>query len=321
MSTAAKTGVLLMNLGTPDAPTPEAIRRYLRQFLHDYRVIDLSRWIWCPILHGIILPLRPRKLAPQYAAIWRPDGSPLLAITRLQAAALTAELKMPVAVAMRYGSPDATAGLAELQAAGVTRVIALPTYPQYSHTTTASSFDSLDAAFAHMNWQPDVRKVSDYHADARYITALADSVRAHWSAQGRAQKLLMSFHGLPQRYVDAGDPYETQCLETARNLAAALALQQGEWQVAWQSRVGKAQWLQPYTDVLLDELPRAGVKTLDVICPGFAADCLETLDEIATRYAAQFVAAGGEHLRYIPALNATDSHVRALAGIVTQHAV
>ncbi len=259
-------GVLLMNLGTPDAPTPDAIRRYLRQFLSDRRVVDLPRALWLPVLYGFILPLRPRKLVPQYA--------------------------------------------------GVTRVVALPLYPQFSATTTASSFDALHVALAAMDWNVEVREIEDYHADARYIAELAVSVREHWAAHGRSQRLLMSFHGLPQRYVDAGDPYERQCAATARNLAAALGLQENEWQLAYQSRVGRAQWLQPYTDVLMDELPRAGVRTLDVVCPGFSADCLETLDEIAVRYAARFVEAGGERLRYVPALNARPGHVAALAAMI-----
>ena len=316
MNGEMRPGVLLLNLGTPDAPTPEAIRRYLRQFLSDKRVVDLPRILWNPILYGFILPLRPRKLAPQYAGIWRKDGSPLLAITREQRAALSATLNLPVAIAMRYGSPDAAAGLTELRQAGVTRVIALPLYPQYSGTTTASSFDALDAALAQMNWRPGLRRIEDYHADAGYLAALAASVREHWAAHGRAQRLLMSFHGVPQRYVDAGDPYEKQCIATAQGLAAALALKEGEWQLAYQSRVGKAQWLQPYTDQLMAELPAQGLRTLDVICPGFSADCLETLDEIAVRYAAQFVAAGGERLRYVPALNARPGHVAALVQLV-----
>ena len=309
-------GVLLMNLGTPDAPTPEAIRRYLREFLSDKRVVDLPRILWNPILYGFILPLRPRKLTPQYAGIWRKDGSPLLAISREQRTALAAALNLPVAIAMRYGSPDAAAGLAELRVAGVDRVIALPLYPQYSRTTTASSFDSIEAALTQMNWQPELRRIEDYHADALYIAALAASVREHWAAHGRAQRLLMSFHGLPQRYITAGDPYEKQCIATAQKLAAALTLKDGEWQLAYQSRVGKAPWLQPYTDQLLAELPAQGLRTLDVTCPGFSADCLETLDEIAVRYAAQFVQAGGQRLRYVPALNARPDHVAALAQLV-----
>jgi len=309
-------GVLLLNLGTPDAPTAEAIRPYLREFLSDRRVVDLPRWLWLPILHGIILPLRPRKLAPQYARIWRADGSPLLALTRELAAGLADALAMPVVPAMRYGRPGVAAGLAELKRSGVTRVIALPLYPQYSGTTTASAYDALDAALATDAAAPRVERVDDYHADDGYIAALADSVREHWAARGRGDALLMSFHGIPVRYAERGDPYGRQCEETARRLAAALALREGEWQVAYQSRVGKAAWLEPYTDVVIPALARRGTRKLDVICPGFAADCLETLDEVAIRYDEAFVAAGGEALRYVPALNARPAHVAALARIV-----
>jgi protoporphyrin/coproporphyrin ferrochelatase len=310
-------GVLLLNLGTPDAPTPAAIRPYLREFLSDRRVVDLPRWLWLPILHGVILPLRPRKLAPLYACIWRDDGSPLLAITRMLAAALSGELApMPVVAAMRYGRPGIAAGIAQLRQAGVTRLVVLPLYPQYSATTTASAFDAVDAALRAAAWQPQLARIDDYHADAGYIEALAASVREHWAAQGRGEILLMSFHGIPQRYAERGDPYGRQCEVTARRLAAALALRDDEWQLAYQSRVGKAAWLGPYTDVVVPALARRGVRRLDVVCPGFAADCLETLDEIAIRYRDAFVAAGGEALRYVPALNARPAHVAALARLV-----
>jgi ferrochelatase len=310
-------GVLLVNLGTPDAPSAAAIRPYLREFLSDRRVVDLPRALWWPILHGIILPLRPRKLAPLYARIWRDDGSPLLAITRELAAALAGALApVPVVAAMRYGRPSVAAGLAGLRAAGVTRVIALPLYPQYSATTTASAFDALDAALAATAAPPRAERIADYHDDAGYVAALADSVREHWAAHGRGERLLMSFHGIPLRYVERGDPYAAQCAETARRLAAALELREGEWQVAYQSRVGKAAWLGPYTDVVIPDLARRGTRRLDVICPGFSADCLETLDEVAIRYRDAFVAAGGEALRYVPALNARPAHVAALARLV-----
>jgi len=316
-----RAGVLLVNLGTPDAPTPEAIRRYLREFLSDRRVVDLPRALWLPLLHGVILPLRPRKLVPQYARIWRPDGSPLLAITREQRQALAAQLEADgggtlVVEAMRYGQPSIRTGLAELQRAGATRVIVLPLYPQYSETTTESAFDAVAAALYALGWQPELRVVRDYHDDARYIDALAQSVREHQAEHGRADRLLMSFHGIPQRYVDRGDPYGTQCEATARRLAAALELRDFDWQLAYQSRVGGAAWLGPYTDVVIRQLAHEGVRTLDVICPGFSVDCLETLDEIAIRYRELFVAAGGQALRYVPALNARPAHIDALAGLV-----
>lgn len=310
-------GVLLVNLGTPEAPTAEAIRPYLREFLSDRRVVDLPRALWWPILHGIILPLRPRKLAPQYARIWRADGSPLLAITRELRAGLAGALApVPVVEAMRYGRPSIAEGLAALRARGAERLVVLPLYPQYSRTTTASAFDGVDAALRALGWQPRQRRVEDYHADDGYVAALAASVREHWAARGRGEHLLLSFHGIPVRYAELGDPYGQQCAETARRLAAALALREGEWHVAYQSRVGSAAWLGPYTDVVIPLLARRGVRRLDVVCPGFAADCLETLDEVAIRYAEAFVAAGGEALRYVPALNARPDHVAALARIV-----
>ena len=315
-------GVLLINLGTPDAPTPAAIRPWLREFLSDRRVVDLPPALWWPILYGIILPLRPRALAPLYARIWRPDGSPLLAFTRAQRQALAAALAgsgadAPLVLeAMRYGQPGLAAALGEMQRAGVTRLAVLPMYPQYSATTTASALDGLTAARQALGWEPDLRVIEDYHTDAGYIDALAESVREHWAAHGQGERLLMSFHGIPVRYAERGDPYGAQCAETARRLAAALSLRDDQWLIAYQSRVGKAAWLQPYTDLAIPELAREGLRRLDVICPGFAADCLETLDEIAIRYAASFVAAGGEALRYVPALNARPAHIEALARLV-----
>jgi protoporphyrin/coproporphyrin ferrochelatase len=319
----AADGVLLINLGTPAAPTAAAIRPWLRDFLSDRRVVDLPRWLWLPVLHGVILPLRPRRLEPLYARIWQPQGSPLLVITRELRDALARRLAAqgtPVAVAeaMRYGEPSVAAGLAALRQAGVARVVALPLYPQYSATTTASAWDALDAALAATGWRPEVLRIEDYHVDPGYVAALADSVRAHWAAHGRGERLLLSFHSIPQRYADAGDPYDRQCRATAAALAGALGLAEGEWQIAYQSRVGKAAWLRPYTDEVVPALARAGVRRLDAICPGFAADCLETLDEVAIRYAEAFVAAGGEALRYVPALNAQPAHAAALAALVAE---
>jgi ferrochelatase len=314
---AAAAGVLLINLGTPDAPTPEAIRPYLREFLSDRRVVDLPRWLWLPVLHGVILPLRPRKLAPLYARIWRADGSPLLAITReLRDALATALAPMPVVEAMRYGQPGIAAALGQLRRQGVSRLVVLPLYPQYSATTTASAYDGVDAALRALGWQPEQRRIDDYHADTGYVAALAASVREHWAAHGRGECLLLSFHGIPQRYVERGDPYARQCAETARRLAAALQLRDDQWRIAYQSRVGKARWLEPYTEELVPRLAREGMRRLDVVCPGFAADCLETLDEVAIRYREAFVAAGGEALRYVPALNARPDHVAALAHVI-----
>jgi protoporphyrin/coproporphyrin ferrochelatase len=321
----SRAGVLLINIGTPDAPTPEAIRRYLREFLSDPRVVDLPRLVWWPILHGVILPFRPARLVPQYAHIWRDEGSPLMVIAREQRAALEMrllrELTVPVAVAkaMRYGSPGIEAALVKLRHAGAGRVAVLPLYPQHSLTTSGSAFDAVHDALDRIQWWPELRRIGSYHAHPRYIGALAESVREHWAVQGRSQLLLMSFHGIPARYTRAGDPYETQCRGTAELLASALQLKPDEWQVAFQSRVGKARWSQPYTDEVLRGLPARGVRRIDVIAPGFAADCLETLDEIASRYARAFVDAGGDALRYVPALNAHPSHIDALAQIVIEH--
>jgi len=321
----AQTGVLLVNLGTPEAPTPGAIRRYLAQFLADPRVVEIPRAIWLPILYLFILPLRPRRLAHAYASIWRDDGSPLLAISREQSAALRAclELKfgrgIPVALAMTYGQPSIASALAELEAQNVRRLLVLPLFPLYSGSTTAAMLDALFAQLGARRWPPELRTVNAYHDDAGYIEALADSVRSHWQRNGRGEHLLMSFHGIPQRYVQAGDPYYCQCLKTARLLAAALDLAPEDWSAAFQSRFGKAPWVQPYTDQRIRALAQEGVENLDVICPGFAADCLETLEEVALRYGADFVAAGGTALRYVPALNAEPAHIDALAGIVSRN--
>lgn len=314
-----KTGVLLCNLGTPAAPTPQAIRPWLSQFLHDYRVVDLSRWIWCPILHGVILPLRPRKLAHAYASIWTAEGSPLLKISREQQAALQAAVgaDTAVAVGMRYGEPSIAAGIAELLGKGATRICVLPLYPQYSRTTTASVEDAVHDALAALPAPPALTWVRDYHDHPAYIEALAESVRAHWQAQGRGDHLLLSLHGIPQRYADAGDPYGQQCRRSAELLAEALQLRSSEWTLAFQSRVGRARWLQPYTDEVVTALATRGVRRLDALCPGFSADCLETLEEVALRYAELFVAGGGEQLRYVPALNSQNAHIRMMRTLLS----
>jgi ferrochelatase len=315
----AGAGILLVNLGTPAAPTAGAIRAFLREFLHDRRVVELTRWLWCPVLYLFILPFRPRRLVHAYRAIWTAQGSPLLAISRRQAAALEAAVGVPVHIAMRYGEPSIAAGLRALRAAGAARVLVLPLYPQYSATTTASVFDAVAEALRRERALPELRFVMDYHDDPGYIAALADSVRRHWAAHGRGEKLLLSFHGIPEQYARAGDPYRERCLGTAQRLAAALQLPAQDWTLAFQSRVGRAPWLQPYTDDTVAALAGDGVKTLDVIAPGFAADCLETLEEIRLRYAALFRAKGGGELRYIPALNDDDAHIRALAALARRH--
>jgi ferrochelatase len=314
-------GVLLINLGTPDAPTPAAIRRYLAQFLADRRVVELTPLLWLPQLYGFILPFRPRRLVHAYQQIWTAEGSPLLAISRRQAAALQQHLRealgrdIPVALGMTYGTPSIATALAELEARGARRIVVLPLYPHYSCSTTAAALDTLFAELNLRRWMPELRTVNSYHDDPGYIAALAASVRAHWQAQGRGEHLLLSFHGLPQRYVLAGDPYYCQCQKTARLLAEALQLAEGTFSVAFQSRFGKLPWVQPYTEPSIAALAARGVHQLDVICPGFAADCLETLEEVQLRYAETFVKAGGAALRYIPALNDDTAHIDALGAI------
>jgi protoporphyrin/coproporphyrin ferrochelatase len=318
-------GVLLVNLGTPLAPTAGAIRRWLREFLHDHRVIELTRWLWCPILYFFILPLRPRRLVHAYQSIWTPEGSPLMVISRQQGLALQAALKdsghdgHKVEVAMRYGEPSITRGLQSLRASGAERILVLPMYPQYSATTTASVFDAVARAMQTERGMPELRFINDYHDDPGYIAALADSLRRHWAKQGRGDKLLMSFHGIPESYSRKGDPYHGQCHITARLLAEALQLKPEDWTLGFQSRVGKAPWLRPYTDYLIEDLAVAGIKTLDVIAPGFSVDCLETLEEIQLRYGELFRGKGGQALRYVPALNAEPTIIQALASLVSRH--
>lgn len=311
-----RSAVLLVNLGTPDAPTAPAVRRYLAEFLHDHRVVSLTRWLWCPILHFIILPLRGPKVAHKYASIWMDGGSPLAVHTRGLAEAMQARLpEVRVAWAMRYGNPSVASVVDALRAEGVRDIAVLPLYPQYSTTTTASVQDAIDrVARAHADTR--FRVVQDYHVDAGWVAAVADSIRAHWAAHGRADRLLFSFHGIPQRLVKAGDPYETQSRASVDAIVAALGLAPDEALLTFQSRFGREPWLQPYTDETLKALAGQGVKTIDVVCPGFAVDCLETLEEISVENATLFREAGGEALRYIPCLNASDAHAVALAGVV-----
>ena len=317
----ARSGVLLVNLGTPDAPSAPAIRRYLGEFLSDRRVVELPRLLWWPILYGLILPLRPRKLAHAYAAIWTPQGSPLLAISRAQQAGLQRRLgdEIPVALGMRYGNPSIAAALDELRERGARRILVLPLYPQYSATTTAAVFDEVFAQLRPLRWWPELRLINGYHDLPAYIDALADSVRAHWQAQGGPRHLLMSFHSIPLQCLERGDPYYCFCQKTARLLANALQLAPDRWSLSFQSRLGRAKWLTPYTDRTIDRLAREGVGELDVICPGFPADCLETLEEVSLRYGEQFRAAGGKALRYVPALNDGAGHLQMLETLARQH--
>jgi len=319
-------GVLVCNLGTPEAPTTGAVRRYLAEFLSDPRVVELPRWLWLPLLHGIILNVRPRRSAHAYQAIWTDAGSPLLLHSVAQRDALAARLaeRVPggcvVTLGMRYGTPSIASAMRELAKANVRRMLVLPLYPQYSAPSTASVFDAVYQELQQWRWMPEVRTVNDYHAEPAYIAALAASVREHWATHGRGERLLISFHGIPRSYFLAGDPYYCQCQATGRLLAEALGLGRDEWVLTFQSRFGREPWLQPYTDHTLEALARDGVRTVDVICPGFAADCLETLEEIAMQNNESFVNLGGSALRYIPALNARDDHLDMMTALVLQHA-
>ncbi|TCO79547.1 ferrochelatase [Plasticicumulans lactativorans] len=319
------TGILLCNLGTPAAPTAAALRRYLAEFLWDPRVVEIPRPLWWLILHGVILRVRPAQSAAKYVSIWTEAGSPLLAIARRQAAGVQARLSavcrapVHVALGMRYGEPSIAAALRELRERGCERILLLPLYPQYSASTTASAFDAVAAELRRWRWVPELRTVGSYHDAPGYIDALAASVRTAWAEAAAGERLLFSFHGLPRRNLELGDPYFCQCHKTARLVAERLQLGEGRWAVAFQSRFGRAEWLQPYTSVLLAEWARAGVRRADVICPGFSADCLETLEEIAVENRDTFVHAGGEALRYIPALNDTPAHLDLLVGLIRQH--
>ena len=309
--------LLLVNLGTPQAPTAPEVRRYLAEFLHDHRVVQLTRWLWCPLLHFLILPLRSPKVAHKYASIWMADGSPLAVYTARLASAVQSRLpQWRVAHAMRYGEPSLASALRQLRADGVRAVRVLPLYPQYSTTTTEAVADVI----AKHGQGLEVAMLQDYHRDAGWAAAVAASIRAHWDAHGRGERLLLSFHGIPQRLVDAGDPYAMQCEASAQAIAAALDVPRAEILLTFQSRFGREQWLQPYTQATLEQLARDGVRTVDVACPGFAVDCLETLEEITVENANAFRALGGEALRYIPCLNDAPDHAQALAALAQQEA-
>ena len=319
-------GVLVANLGTPDAPTAPAVRRYLAEFLADPRVVELPRWKWLPILHGIILRVRPRHAAEAYRKVWTEEGSPLLAISRRQTAArqaaLSSRLPGPVRVVlgMRYGAPSIAGALEELRAAGVRRLLVLPLYPQYSATTTASTFDAVAGTLATWRWVPELRFLTQYHDDPGYVRALVASVREAWASQGEPDRLLFSFHGLPRRYLEAGDPYHCACQKTARLVTEALGLPRERWAHSFQSRVGREEWLRPYTDELLKQWGAEGVQRVHVACPGFSADCLETLEEIGQQNRGFFLEAGGGSFHYVPALNDRPDHIAALADLVTRQA-
>jgi ferrochelatase len=321
---AAKTAVMLCNLGTPDAPTPAAVRRYLAQFLGDPRVVEIPRLVWLPILHGIVLRLRPARSARKYASIWTPEGSPLRVWTEKQALLLGGYLGQrgrPVAVrhAMRYGEPSIAATLDALRADGADRILVLPLYPQYAASTTASLGDDVAGWMRTVRNVPELRFVKHYHDDAGYIAALAQRVTDHWMSHGRPDKLVLSFHGVLRRTLTLGDPYHCECLKTARLLADRLKLRDDMMIVTFQSRFGKAEWLRPYTEPTLVELAGRGIGRVDVMCPGFTADCLETLEEINQQARAAFLAAGGKEFGYIPCLNDQHEWIAALAGVALNH--
>jgi ferrochelatase len=319
-----RTAIVLVNLGTPDAPTAAAVRPYLKEFLSDPRVVEIPKAVWWFILNGVILPFRSKKSAHKYAAIWTKEGSPLLVHTMRQATLLRGALgerghQVEVVAAMRYGNPSLPAVLDKLRADGCQRLLVLPAYPQYSGTTTASTFDAVFKHYARVRNMPELRLVRNYHDDPGYIEALRQSVQKHWEAHGRPERLVMSFHGVPKRTLMLGDPYHCECHKTARLLATALRLSQQEYLVTFQSRFGKAEWLQPYTAPTLQKLAKEGVKRVDVMCPGFTSDCLETLEEIDMEVRSDFLTAGGTDYRYIPCLNESPAWIAALASIGERH--
>ena len=321
---AAKTAVLFCNLGTPDAPTPKAVRRYLAEFLSDHRVVEIPRLLWMLILHGIILRFRPAKSAAKYASVWTAEGSPLKIWTEKQAALLQSQLTqlghhVVVRWAMRYGSTSIASQLDALKADGITRVLVLPAYPQYSATTTASVFDAVYMWAQKTRSIPELRFVNHYHDDAKYIAALSSSVSSYWQAHGQPDMLVMSFHGVPERTLHLGDIYHCECFKTARLLAQSLGLSKDQYQVTFQSRLGRAKWLEPYTEPTLIAMGKAGVGRVDVICPGFTSDCLETLEEINMEAREAFLHAGGKAFHYIACLNDSPLAIDALAAVATQH--
>ena len=320
----ARTGVLYCNLGTPDAPTPAAVRRYLAEFLSDRRVVEIPRAVWWPILHGLILPFRSGRSAQKYASIWTPDGSPLKLWTAKQATLLQGWLGQQghhvlVRYAMRYGQPSIASQLDELKAEGATRILVLPAYPQYSGTTTGSIVDAVTAWSARIRNVPELRFVNRYHDDRGYVQALAKRVERHWAANGRADHLVMSFHGVPERTLHLGDPYHCECQKTARLLATWLSLEPAQYTVAFQSRFGKAKWLEPYTEPTLSALGARGIRRVDTVCPGFTGDCLETLEEIGIEGRQAFLAAGGKEFHHIPCLNDDGPWIAALGGLAERH--
>ncbi|MBT8103543.1 MAG: ferrochelatase [Gammaproteobacteria bacterium] len=319
------TGILLVNLGTPEAPTAPAVRRFLKEFLSDPRVIEYPRWLWWLILNLVILRIRPSRSAAAYRKIWTDAGSPLMIFSKAIANGIATALdaRMPGAVnvelAMSYGDPSISDAVDRLLAKDATRLLVLPMYPQYSGTTTASVVDAVARKLSRLRWIPETRFINQYHDEQGYIDSLAASIREFWTQHGRGNKLMFSFHGVPKSTLLKGDPYHCQCQKTARLVAAALELGDDQWLLSFQSRVGREEWLRPYTDETVAALGKQGVDRLDVVCPGFSTDCLETLEEIAMQNARFFTESGGKVLRYIPALNARDEHIHFLTDLIEKH--
>ena len=322
---APRVGILLTNLGTPQAPEKKPLRTYLKQFLSDPRVVEVPRLLWWFILNGVILNIRPARSAAAYKTVWTERGSPLMFHTKDQTEALRSVIseqfgdKVMVDFAMRYGSPAIPDVLQNMLQQGVRKLLVLPLYPQYSGATTASTFDAIAEDFTTRRWLPELRFASHYHDHPAYITALADSIRDFRAQHGSADKLMFSYHGEPKKYLEKGDPYHCECLKTSRLVAEELGLQEEEYTSAFQSRFGREEWLRPYTDETLKAFPQSGVKTVQVICPGFSADCLETLEEIAVENRDYFMEAGGQEFAYIPCLNSSPGHISCLETIVKEH--
>ncbi|NKB62112.1 MAG: ferrochelatase [Gammaproteobacteria bacterium] len=339
--TAPSIGVLLSNLGTPDSPKTSDVRKYLKEFLWDHRVVEVPRPIWWFILNAVILNTRPRKSAKAYKKVWTKNGSPLMSISMDQLRGIKAQFnsgddsvdfsgehfedssgKMPsihFEFSMRYGNPSIESGLSALRDKGVNRILILPLYPQYSATTTASTFDEVTRVISKWRRIPELRFINHYHDDENYINALAARINIHWQEHGKAEHLLMSFHGIPQDYFDSGDPYHCECHKTARLLAEKLGLSDDRWTLSFQSRLGPKQWLKPYTDETLKAMPSKGIKNIQVVCPGFSADCLETIEEIAMENRDIFIESGGEVYEYIPCLNDSAEHLFALESLIRKH--
>ena len=320
-----RVGILLINLGTPEAPTAQALRPYLKEFLWDRRVVEIPRPVWWLILNGIILNTRPKKSAEKYASIWRQEGSPLKYFTERQSRLLAEELARRVAspplvdFAMRYGKPAVAEKIQAMKARGVERLLVVPMYPQYAASSTGSALDAVWENLLHTRNPPEIRALRHFHDDPGYIAALRQSIESYWAQHGRPDVLVMSFHGVPRRSLDLGDPYHCECRKTGRLLAESLGLSDKQYRITFQSRFGKAEWLQPYTDKALEELGKAGTKRLDIVCPGFVADCLETLEEIALEGKATFLNAGGGEFRHIPALNDRPFWIGALTDLIQRN--